>query len=621
MKNDQVKELSIQELCNGDKYIIPIYQRNYAWGRDEIELLINDISEMLNKNKDYYIGSLVVSKREDGYEVIDGQQRLTTLKLLLSYYNKEESINLDFEYRDESNHSFKNIHLNKNNKRNSIEQGFEIINILKPSSKLFNFLLKNVIILRIEVPENTDLNHYFEIMNNRGEQLEKHEILKARLMNILQEEKRSLFALIWDACSDMSKYAIKHFPYSHDESKSIRTHNEFFGSSCNKIPSNFNRMQKAFKQLSKSNSYNKNDILSLLTNHKIEEKNNDKEYNEIRDETFNSIIDFPNFLMISLRIFYKEKQNDEKISLNDKNLLKSFNNLNEEDNIIDFTIVMLKCRLIFDRYIIKSRSEDDSWTLNKLKKYKNGKFKEIGTFSKAFEYENEIDNEDTNYSPTKQHIQIVQLLAMFHTSFRQKIYKEWLYDILYKLYKHHSLKEEYHLKPNTYIKQLEKIANKYYLDPERQKMLKQEGTAIPNYIFNYLDYLLWKGWEKIGKDNKLLKKDSIIFSLARNSIEHYLPKSKIDQLLDDVSNKEDREKILNNFGNLCLISNYQNSTLNDATPSEKKERYESGNLKCISPKQALMLGYKKWGKKQIKAHNKEMRKILEDECKKFNFSS
>ncbi|MBF4102101.1 DUF262 domain-containing protein [Gallibacterium anatis] len=68
MENNQVRTLTISELCNGDNYIIPIYQRNYAWGRDEIELLIQDISEALKNKEDkennYYIGSLVVANEK-----------------------------------------------------------------------------------------------------------------------------------------------------------------------------------------------------------------------------------------------------------------------------------------------------------------------------------------------------------------------------------------------------------------------------------------------------------------------------------------------------------------------------------------------------------------------------
>ena len=65
--NDYVKTLTINELLNlnKDKYIIPIYQRNYAWGDDEISLLIQDLWNAKNKNN-YYIGSLVIYKRENG---------------------------------------------------------------------------------------------------------------------------------------------------------------------------------------------------------------------------------------------------------------------------------------------------------------------------------------------------------------------------------------------------------------------------------------------------------------------------------------------------------------------------------------------------------------------------
>ncbi|HDR1474494.1 TPA: DUF262 domain-containing protein, partial [Pasteurella multocida] len=61
------------------------------------------------------------------------------------------------------------------------------------------------------VPPETDLNHYFEIMNNRGEQLEKHEVLKANLMSVLNPDDQNVFATIWDACSDMNRYAVASF--------------------------------------------------------------------------------------------------------------------------------------------------------------------------------------------------------------------------------------------------------------------------------------------------------------------------------------------------------------------------------------------------------------------------
>gem|GEM_PF-4369312 len=68
-----------------DHYVIPRYQRAYAWEDKEITQLIDDING-IDFSENYYIGSLVVARVKDKmetYEVVDGQQRLTTLYLLL----------------------------------------------------------------------------------------------------------------------------------------------------------------------------------------------------------------------------------------------------------------------------------------------------------------------------------------------------------------------------------------------------------------------------------------------------------------------------------------------------------------------------------------------------------
>ncbi|KGQ47231.1 hypothetical protein JL12_11675 [Gallibacterium anatis 10672-6] len=613
MENNQVKTLTVSELCNGDKYIIPIYQRNYAWGRDEIELLIEDISEAQSKNKEnnYYIGSLVVAKRKDSYEVIDGQQRLTTLKLLLSYLDQNRNINLNFEYRDESNQSLNNLG-NNNEYGNSIEIGYKfILDIFRAKNKednfeFFDFLLDKVVILRTEVPKDTDLNHYFEIMNNRGEQLEKHEVLKARLMEKLLNEDKKLFALIWDACSDMSVYAIKRFPYSKDNNKNIRTSDAFFGEIINKIPESFDSMKSTLNEIQNTNGESNNEsILNLLKNTDNNKSNQDKSNYE--DGNFKSIIDFPNFLMVAYRIFSKKD-----IPLNDKYLLSEFNNPERfslidstPEKIKEFIVCLLRVRLIFDRYIIKSKEEEDRWILNGIKRYKNDSFNEVNTFGTTFEDPNNDGIDDLS----ENHTQIVQLLSMFHTSFRQKIYKNWLFDVLEKLNQSDELKNTYGLSSNKYIEILEQLAYEYYKDDNRQELLKKGGLAIPHYIFNYVDYLLWKDWDNRGKDNKFLKKNEFVFSLSRNSIEHYFPQSRRDSL------SESDQDNLDSLGNLCLISHYQNSSLNNEVPSEKRKRYENGSLKCISPKQALMLSCDSWGSEEIKKHNEDMRKILNPENK------
>ena len=107
--NKQINPLKINEIfCNPDShYIVPIYQREYAWNGKNISQLIIDIADYLKKSGflekkpeiiPYYIGSLVTFTRKDGkQELIDGQQRLTTLTLLLDYIKNNTLCSVSFE--------------------------------------------------------------------------------------------------------------------------------------------------------------------------------------------------------------------------------------------------------------------------------------------------------------------------------------------------------------------------------------------------------------------------------------------------------------------------------------------------------------------------------------------
>ena len=204
-------------------YVIPRYQRAYAWEDKEIAQLIDDIND-IDSSENYYIGSLVVSKvqnKPETYEVVDGQQRLTTLFLLLQYLVSEGALEgelgqtLSFDCRSKSKYTLSNIQQILADKKpsadyeenidQSILNGIKAIRQKFTSDKGLNkdeFVsrLQHVILYRIQVPEHTDLNRYFELMNTRGEQLEQHDILKARLMRFLNNRKeQELFSRIWNA--------------------------------------------------------------------------------------------------------------------------------------------------------------------------------------------------------------------------------------------------------------------------------------------------------------------------------------------------------------------------------------------------------------------------------------
>ena len=118
-KFEFVKKINIidENIFNsGAYYEIPLYQRAYAWEDKEIGQLIEDINDIKVDGKttvqpNYYIGTLIVSKQdnEEKYEVVDGQQRLTTLYLLFNYLGIETKPTLTFACREKSNYSLRNI--------------------------------------------------------------------------------------------------------------------------------------------------------------------------------------------------------------------------------------------------------------------------------------------------------------------------------------------------------------------------------------------------------------------------------------------------------------------------------------------------------------------------------
>ena len=237
-----LKEVSIEELyISGSPctYEIPIYQRNYAWGKDEIAALIQDtydayLASKKDENKIYYIGTLVSFHKGEGvFEIIDGQQRLTTIRLILSALHIDVNNKLTYRARKKSEVTLKALPKAKEDEKvflsgdfdekdTGITEGYKFATAAvkeiveeKEREKFTDFFKRKVHIIHYRVPKDIDLNHYFEIMNSRGEQLEKHEIIKAQLMQKLSNDREAsvVFNEIWESCSEMSVYIQQSFKY------------------------------------------------------------------------------------------------------------------------------------------------------------------------------------------------------------------------------------------------------------------------------------------------------------------------------------------------------------------------------------------------------------------------
>ena len=116
MGNNIILETKFVADISGSFYI-PSYQRGYRWSETEVVRLLDDIYQ--NGKKNYCLQPVVVRKKEDQYELIDGQQRLTTLYLIYKYmknvnpFFNEPAFTLSYQTRDQSEEFLKTLDMTK----------------------------------------------------------------------------------------------------------------------------------------------------------------------------------------------------------------------------------------------------------------------------------------------------------------------------------------------------------------------------------------------------------------------------------------------------------------------------------------------------------------------------
>lgn len=204
------------------KFFIPGYQRGYRWGVDEVTRLLEDI--YVNGTKPYCLQPVVVKNDGGKYELIDGQQRLTTLFLIYKYmYNTSggfievPDISLEYETRKKSEEFLKNINLSQKednidyfhicNAYETIEKWFARAENKKSTLTNFNkYFDENVKIIWYEVKGNEDSIALFTRLNIGKIPLTSAELVKAMFLcnedgKTLDKEKREKqeeISLQWD---------------------------------------------------------------------------------------------------------------------------------------------------------------------------------------------------------------------------------------------------------------------------------------------------------------------------------------------------------------------------------------------------------------------------------------
>lgn len=270
-----------------------------------------------------------------------------------------------------------------------------------------------------------------------------------------------------------------------------------------------------------------------------------------------------------------------------------------------FGFNLLKCKWLFDNYIIKREfiREKDQWSLKRLKWYEGNRVSYVNSF--GVEDENEGVNKE-----------IIMLLSMFHVSTPTLVYKHWLNASLLYVLKNPNVSAK------NYSNYLKNLARAYlfdrYLASDIHKVeffdiiyrhegnslnvgqndkidlnLFDKGTDVENFIFNFLDFILWK--------NEVDGFKTFEFTF-RSSVEHYYPQNPIakDQMIDP--------SVYNLFGNLCLISSSKNSKLSNHMPEAKKEYYFKVQPDSLKQKQMMKLPV--WEEQEIRSEGKKMIDLL-----------
>ncbi|EKO3776631.1 DUF262 domain-containing protein [Vibrio metschnikovii] len=629
--------LSLQTIATKDLgFVIPCYQRPYVWREEEVIKLFDDIRDAyLAKEPHYFIGSVLSALNGDKseYELIDGQQRTTTLMLLSLAFKsvgietqlahvsiKGENPRLTFEIRE----SVRNLlgsyagldKITKPGEEDIRKDEYLVhleanLTILKQQvDKLAeqsdfdihgfaDYIFNQVQWVNNIVPASMDLNRLFSSLNTGGIQLEPVDLLKAKLFKHITTDK-AVYSSIWQACEHTDNYFERNLRqiFKNADWQTLEyTDLANYQAELFPLVSSSNSVQRVGKSIA--------EIASGSLDFDVEPEQSESQSDDFDDETVycRSIISFELLLIHTLRIFCTQKSWDDLTPrIRASNLMSCFEGLlqHDERTIKSFIELLWQVRYQFDTWVVKWVEHDDRedaqlrlTSISKNKAYINRKAKELGLLAQLQAVRNFTGDRSAQY---------------------------WLTAFLCRLVAEPKANDE------DVVTLLESIDNKMSLTRETQKeasfklasdispqtipwedqaiYLKSSlGTRFEHYWFQKLEYLLWKNGDKTNDDK--LKRYRIT---SKNSVEHVHPQN-------EEYHHELEKSPLNAFGNLVLLSPGENSSYSNQTVAKKKAdfdskpRYDALKLKDIF--ETYIQSNSQWSAIEIDKHQQKMLKLLE----------
>lgn len=637
IKSDLITLKDVVE--NGRFYSIPLYQRLYVWGADQVTTLLEDLERAVSTPGSYYfLGGTMIVSNENKFDLIDGQQRFTTL-WLLSYELKNELeafayVHIDqayvkrlsFAIRDFANQYFSNpgnyTQLSKEEKAqlDGITQAQKTIQTFLNADergnadvfkqKLTKFLYEKVAFIETEMPAGIDENRLFEVLNNRGVQLQHHEIIKSKLIQYIPDGEKRKYAQIWEACSIMDSYIEKTikevcgFRWGDITERETTEETEI-----GLQPDIINRIAKS------SLDYEDKHLIEILDwdNYDVMQETEEYDYDSGK---VRSIISFPMLLQHVLRIFiFQNKRQDfspENVAeVNDKKLIETFENhfypyYLEATKVKAFIELLLRLRINFDKHVIKWIEKDENQEVHLIKRLYQNK--------KVLQRKEPLTNEG---------LALLESM-LYHSQQITTLY--WLTPFLYR-----TLQEDESEHLYAYLLRLDNIMfcseriedlslrswnlignelNEFKVNIEALR--KPNGTAFWSYWFYKTDFVLWYlKANEIGDDWRNYR------MTKKNSVEHVSPQNRRDydeNILweeNEELSEADKRKRLDDFGNLVLLAVGMNSEYSNKSFAEKGiSFFEKKRLDSL--KSALIFKNEKWNWSLCEQHRDEIVALFGD---------
>ena len=540
----------------GKQYIIPDFQRDYAWTEKNLKRMLEDIKNACIEGKEYLLGPIVVS---ESLMVIDGQQRLTSLMIILKALGTDSDF-LDFENRQHVKDLLSNNKLdgyegnNETCKKICMMYQFSksYFEILKEITKeeFSVYLMNKVWFIEKTLAPKMQIQHSFEVLNTAGEQLKAEDIAKAKLiaeMSKLKLEKESeLLNFAWLHCYDIENDLP---PEVSSKSKDIINAEEF--------STLFEKLKDVIQVCGESVKTKLLDVVNAVESGKVYSRTIGGRITDYQSGLYATCLTPYELIDVALKSSINKSIADIKNS--DTNVIKDYG------DALKVIKSLLLYRIAFDQYVVKRSKGKWNW-------FASGK----------------VGNQYL-----EQFIKLESMLAVSGVEASKK-----MVNVVEKAMEA-SLREDRPIDVNDIIDELEHYAsNRVEITDENLN----KGTGTDHFVFHWLDYLLY-----LNPPEGIAEKAKNFTFQETTSVEHFMPQ----HLLGGKEHSKEWEKELNNFGNLALITPSSNSRLNNSMPSGKVELADSRETESL--KYGLMLSIAKksgWDVEASRKHGEAMKELL-----------